>query len=123
MWFSDQKLRRAKKPKVKVSQFAIATNTLTHPQPIHYTFSLPEFLVFISGFFCFLFTWYSVIRTKFLSYVKAGATQTEMSLLKQYLAGERVDLLEIFMCSNTVSMIWKGSVSKNLAQPSPPNQF
>ena len=39
VWFSDQKLRRAKKRKVKVSQFAIAINTLTRPQPTHYTFS------------------------------------------------------------------------------------
>ena len=54
--------------------------------------------------------------------IKAGATQTEMSLLKQYVAGERVDLLEVFICSKTVSMIWKASVSKTLGQPSPPNQ-
>ena len=38
-WFSDQKLRRAKKRKVKASQFAIAINTLTRPQPTHFTFS------------------------------------------------------------------------------------
>ena len=36
-WFSDQKLRRAKKRKVKASQFAIAINTLTRPQPTHFT--------------------------------------------------------------------------------------
>ena len=28
--------------------------------------------------------------------IKGGATQTEMSLLKQYVAGERVDLLDSF---------------------------
>ena len=61
VWFSDQKLRRAKKRKVKVSQFAIAINTLTRPRPpiTHFllpgsiSLSSPEFLVFISGFLCF----------------------------------------------------------------------
>ena len=47
------------------------------------------------AFFLLSTVWYSVIRTKFLSYIKAGATQTEMSLLKQYVAGERLDLLEV----------------------------
>ena len=32
--------------------------------------------------------------TKRVSVIKAGATQTETSLLKQYVAGERVDLLD-----------------------------
>ena len=101
VWFSDQKLRRARKRKVKASQFAIAINTLTRPQPTHFTFSFtglssPEFLMYISGFFCFLFTLYSLAQCN-----------TD----------------QIFICSKTVSIIWKGSVSKTLGQPSPPNQW
>ena len=60
-------------------------------------------------------------RLAILSYIN-GATYTEMSLLKQYVAGERVDLLEVFICSKTVSMISKCSVSKTLGQQSLPSQ-
>ena len=59
VWFSDQKLRRAKKRKVKVSQFAIAINTLTRPQPTHYTFSFTRlnwpFITRVPGVYLWLF--------------------------------------------------------------------
>ena len=59
VWFFDQKLRRAKKRKVKVSQFAIAINTLTRPQPTHYTFSFTRlnwpFITRAPGVYLWLF--------------------------------------------------------------------
>ena len=38
VWFFDKKLRRTKYLKVKVSQFAIAINALTRPEPTHFTY-------------------------------------------------------------------------------------
>ena len=59
VWFSDQKLRRAKKRKVKVSQFAIAINTLTCPQRTHYTFSFTRlnwpFITRVPGVYLWIF--------------------------------------------------------------------
>ena len=83
VWFSDQKLRRAKKRKVKVSQFAIAINQYidtptAHPLHIffyqaqlafHYQSSWCLSLAF-SAFFLLSTVWYSVIQTKFLSVLR-----------------------------------------------------
>ena len=52
-----------------------------------------------SAFFLLSTVWYSVIRTKFLSYIKAGATQTEMSLLKQYA------VRNVWICLNFLSVL------------------
>ena len=64
VWFSDQKLRRAKKRKVKVSQFAIAINTLTRPQPTHYTFSFftRPFITRVPG----VYLWLSLLLSFFI---------------------------------------------------------
>ena len=43
--------------------------------------------------------------TKSFDLIKAGATQTETSLLKQYVAGERVDLLDAYIYDQMVQFL------------------
>ena len=46
--------------------------------------------------------------------IKAGATQTKTSLLKQYVAGDRVDLLdEDSLCSQQAPNLFSGVQRKN----------
>ena len=57
--FPIRNLEGQKKRKVKVSQFAIAINTLTRPQPTHYTFSFTRpnwpFITRVPGVYLWLF--------------------------------------------------------------------
>ena len=49
----------------------------------------------------------SFIKSNGFDLIKAGATQTETSLLKQYVAGERVDLLDDYdFPARTITETW-----------------
>ena len=89
VWFSDQKLRRAKKRKVKVSQFAIAINTLTHPQPTHFTVSFTRlnwpFITRVPGVYLWLF----LLSSSFFTLCSLVQCNTD----------------QVFISSKTVSMI------------------